>query len=261
MGHRLGLGWILDLPITFCYYYYAGMFHLAESLYNSWTSKEGMLNISHYVAITLLCCLQRHFTNAIFTFSLEYSILLLGVDNAGKTTLLEEVKSQYIPNYKKLPKSRILPTMGQNIATVKVAGVYFKFWDVGSQESLRVLWNEYYDKAHAIVFVIDSCDKDRLEKCIAGLAEIDSNDQAEGLPILMLANKQDLKSEGKMELANIKQLFNPVAENLNAQDSRVLPVSATTGEGVKEAIEWLRTRVTRNKLNRKPNYRKHRRKR
>ncbi len=224
--------------------------------------KRGYVNTCLIVVIMpFVLRLRKLFTNPVLTFYLEYSILLLGVDNAGKTTLLEEVKSLYIPNYKKLPKSRILPTMGQNIATVKVDGVYLKIWDVGSQSSLRVLWNEYYNKAHAIILVVDSCDNDRLQRCIMGMKEINANNQAEGLPILMLANKQDLKSPDKMELANLKQLFNPVAENLNAQDSRVLPVSAVTGEGVKEAIGWIQARVTRNKLNRKPNYRKHRRKR
>ncbi|VEU20276.1 DEKNAAC101083 [Brettanomyces naardenensis] len=202
------------------------MFHLAQSLYDSWNARE------------------------------EYSVLILGLDNAGKTTLLEEVKSSYIPNYKKLPPNRILPTMGQNVATIKVNKVYLKFWDVGGQDTLRELWDEYYETAHAIVFVIDSCDKDRLVECSNALTKIVTNDLVEGLPILMLANKQDLDSPDKMELVDIKEIFNPIAESLNARDSRVLPVSAITGNGVKEAIEWLQVRVSRNKVNRPPKYRK-----
>ncbi|QPG73899.1 hypothetical protein FOA43_001214 [Brettanomyces nanus] len=201
------------------------MFHLVQSLYDSWNARE------------------------------EYSVLILGLDNAGKTTLLEEVKSQYITSYKKLPPSRILPTMGQNVATIKVNKVNLKFWDVGGQDTLRELWDEYYEKAHAIVFVIDSCDKDRLVECSNALTKIVTNDLAEGLPILMLANKQDLDSPDKMELADIKEIFNPIAANLNARDSRVLPVSAITGDGVKDSIDWLHVRLIRNKANRPPKFR------
>lgn len=202
------------------------MFHLAKSLYDNYNARE------------------------------EYSVLLLGLDNAGKTTFLEEAKQEYIPHYHKLPPTRVMPTVGQNVATLKVHKVYLKFWDVGGQDTLRELWEEYYDKAHAIVFVIDSNDKARLVECADALRKVVTNDAVEGVPILMLANKQDVDSPDKMELADIKEIFNPIAESLNARDSRVLPVSAMTGEGVKEAIEWLQVRLVRNKANRPPNYRK-----
>ncbi|KAG7877809.1 hypothetical protein KL905_001075 [Ogataea polymorpha] len=198
------------------------MFHLAQSLYSSYTRKD------------------------------EYSVLILGLDNAGKTTFLEQLKSIYVPNYKELRPERILPTVGQNVGTIQVHGTLLKFWDVGGQDSLRELWSEYYSNSHAIVFVIDSCDKERLVECSNVLTGVMSNELIEGLPILMLANKQDREDETKLELVDIKEIFNPIAENLNARDSRVLPVSAITGEGVKDAIEWLYTRLIRNKMNRPP---------
>jgi ADP-ribosylation factor related protein 1 len=186
----------------------------------------------------------------------EYSVLILGLDNAGKTTLLEELKSIYIANYKKIPAARILPTVGQNVATLTIDHLHLKFWDVGGQDSLRELWQDYYEQAHAIVFVIDSCDTERLIECKNTLLKIITDDKVEGLPVLMLANKQDIQIDSKLEIAQIKDIFNKIAENLNANDSKVLPISAYTGDGVQDAITWLKNRVILNKHNRPPIYKK-----
>lgn len=186
----------------------------------------------------------------------EYSVLILGLDNAGKTTLLEKLKGLYIPHYKELPPGRILPTVGQNVATLTIGQIHLKFWDVGGQDSLRELWDEYYTQAHAIVFVIDSCDPERLVECKDTLLKIITDDKVEGLPILMLANKQDVQIDTKLEIAQIKEVFNKIAENLNANDSTVLPISAYTGDGVAEAITWLSDRLILNKANRPPQYKK-----
>lgn len=202
------------------------MFHLAQSLYDQWTRQE------------------------------EYSVLILGLDNAGKTTLLEELKSKYLNNYSKLPSSRIIPTVGQNVSTIQIGKIKLKFWDIGGQDALRDMWDEYYLQCHAILFLIDSCDKDRLNECSETLKNVISDDKTEGLPILMLANKQDLQIETKMDVAEIKEVFNKIAVNLNASDSTVRPISAITGEGVDEAIDWIKDRVILNKNNRPPILRK-----
>lgn len=186
----------------------------------------------------------------------------MGLENSGKTTFLEEMKSEYIQNYTKPPKERIQPTVGQNMATIKVDHTYIKFWDVGGQATLKEAWDEYYGKSHAMIIMVDSCDKKSLQKCIEELKEIKTNDSVEGLPILMLANKQDSGSgEDKMDLLEIKESLIPIADSLNAREATVLPVSGETGEGVKEAVEWLKTRMIRNKMNKAPKYRKHRKKR
>lgn len=78
------------------------------------------------------------------------------------------------------------------------------------------------------------------------------DEEVEGVPVLMLANKQDRPDT--MEVQDIKEIFNKIAEHLSARDSRVLPVSALTGEGVREAAEWLLIRLQRNKANRPPLY-------
>ncbi|KAL3230531.1 ADP-ribosylation factor-like protein 3 [Nakaseomyces bracarensis] len=198
------------------------MFHLVKGIYNNWNKRE------------------------------QYSVLILGLDNAGKTTFLETLKKEYSMNSK--PLDKITPTVGQNVATIPIESnrSILKFWDVGGQESLRSMWSEYYSQCHGIIFVVDSTDRSRIDECSETLKGIVMDDEIEGVPILMLANKQDVPE--RMEVQDIKEIFNKIAEHMSARDSRVLPVCALTGEGVKDSIEWLILRLQRNKEARPPTY-------
>ncbi|KAL1302814.1 hypothetical protein AAFC00_003152 [Neodothiora populina] len=221
------------------------MYHLIKSVYLHATSKE------------------------------EYSILLLGLDNAGKTTLLEQIKALHSPHLH--PNLKTVPTVGQNVSTIDLPDMYLKIWDVGGQHSLRGLWQSYYKSCHAIVFVIDSTDigdsdterldkqnmghevdeEGRLEECKLVLEDVLLNEDTEGVPVLVLANKQD--REDCVEVVRIKEgLVRKVIEGEkggSVRDSRVLPLSALTGTGVKEAVEWLCSRIKWNKEARPPQMR------
>nr|POE86499.1 adp-ribosylation factor-like protein 3 [Quercus suber] len=216
------------------------MYHLVKSLYLHATSKE------------------------------EYSIILLGLDNAGKTTLLEQIKAIYSADGHQ-PNLKTVPTVGQNVSLIDLPGCYLRIWDVGGQHSLRNLWHSYYKSCHAIVFVIDSSDvgdadieklsqragvedEGRLGECKLVLEDVLQNEDTEGVPVLVLANKQD--REDCVEVVRIKEgLVRKVFEGekgSNVRDSRVLPLSALTGTGVKEAVEWLCSRIKWNKEARPP---------
>lgn len=138
------------------------------------------------------------------------------------------------------------------VGHITIDKTHLKFWDVGGQESLRTLWEEYFAHCHAIIFIVDSTDKERIEECKNSLIKIINDDTIEGIPILMLANKQDV--DDHLEVEDIKEIFNIIAEHLSARDSRVLPISAIKGDGIDQSIEWLLTRLVRNKQNRPPNY-------
>ncbi|CCK67903.1 Arf family GTPase ARL3 KNAG_0A02140 [Huiozyma naganishii CBS 8797] len=196
------------------------MFHLAKGLYHNWTRRE------------------------------QYSVLILGLDNAGKTTYLETLKRTYSLHSK--PLDKIVPTVGQNVAMIPVDNgrKVLKFWDVGGQEALRNMWSEYYSQCHAIVFVVDSTDSSRIDEWERTLTSIMMDDDVEGVPVLMLANKQDRPD--RIEIQDIKEIFNQIAEHLSARDSRVLPVSALNGDGIKDSMEWLTVRLDRNKKGRPP---------
>ncbi|RPA86545.1 P-loop containing nucleoside triphosphate hydrolase protein [Ascobolus immersus RN42] len=199
------------------------MYHLTKSLYLLATSKE------------------------------EYSVLLLGLDNAGKTTLLEKIKELYLANPPRPRTTPIPPTVGQNVSTIPFPTLYLKLWDIGGQHTLRALWREYYASCHAIVFVVDSTDVPRIEEVKATLEEVVKDEGTEGVPVLVLANKQD--RDESLEITALKDVIMPVLVKLGARDSRVLPISALEGLGVKEAVEWLKLRVMWNKESRPPNMR------
>lgn len=196
---------------------------------------------------------------------------MLGLDNAGKTTLLEQIKASNSPHAH--PNLNTVPTVGQNVSTISLPDMYLKIWDVGGQHSLRGLWQSYYASCHAIVFVIDSTDVGdaelanlaelsdpleeevgRLGECRLVLEDVLQHADTEGVPLLVLANKQD--REDCIEVVRIKEGFvRKVFEGekgSSLRDSRVLPCSALTGTGVEEAVEWLRSRVKWNKEHRPP---------
>lgn len=160
---------------------------------------------------------------------------------------------------------RTVPTVGQNVSTITLPDMYLKLWDVGGQLSLRALWHSYYSSCHAIIFIIDSTDigdgqierdqnNGRLDECRAVLEDVLQHSETEGVPLLILANKQD--REDCVEVVRIKEgLVKKVFEgekSASIRDSRVLPVSALTGTGVREAVEWVRSRVKWNKESRPP---------
>lgn len=197
------------------------------------------------------------------TANTEYSVLLLGLDNAGKTTFHEQMKALFLPSAP-APSGKTVPTVGQNVSTITLSDMYLKTWDVGGQHSLRQLWQSYYSSCHAIVFVIDSTDigdgdlandsSGRLEESRLVLEDVLQHSDTDGVPLLVLANKQD--REDCVEVVKIKEgLVKKVFEGEKGgsiRDSRVLPVSALTGTGVREAVEWVRTRVKWNKEGRPP---------
>ncbi|XP_051931233.1 ADP-ribosylation factor-related protein 1 isoform X2 [Hippocampus zosterae] len=94
----------------------------------------------------------------------EYCILILGLDNAGKTTFLEQTKTKFSKNYKGINLSKITSTVGLNIGTIDVGKARLMFWDLGGQEELQSLWDKYYAESHGVIYVIDSTDEERLSE-------------------------------------------------------------------------------------------------
>lgn len=79
-----------------------------------------------------------------------------------------------------------------DIAFLLNLGVNFLVWDVGGQEKLRPLWKSYTRCTDGIIFVVDSCDTERLEEAKMELTKTVRSPDNAGVPILILANKQDL---------------------------------------------------------------------
>ncbi|KAM6339771.1 ADP-ribosylation factor-related protein 1 isoform 3-T3 [Alca torda] len=124
----------------------------------------------------------------------EYCILILGLDNAGKTTFLEQTKTRFNKNYKGMSLSKITTTVGLNIGTIDAGKTRLMFWDLGGQEELQSLWDKYYAESHGVIYVIDSTDEERLSESKRAFEKMITSEALEGVPILVLANKQDVEA-------------------------------------------------------------------
>jgi len=86
----------------------------------------------------------------------EMRLLMLGLDAAGKTTILYKLKlNQSVTT---------IPTVGFNVETVTYKNVKFNVWDVGGQDKIRPLWRHYYTGTQGLVFVVDSQDRERVDE-------------------------------------------------------------------------------------------------
>lgn len=164
----------------------------------------------------------------------EFHVLILGIDKAGKTTLLEKLKAHY-SNLEGLPPDRIVPTVGLNIGRVEVLNSKLVFWDLGGQLGLRSIWEKYYEEAHAVVFVVDAACPSRFEDSKSALEKVLRHEDLRGAPLLILANKQDLADAvSAEELARYLDL-----KKLDERAYTFEGVSAYDGTGIKESVDWL----------------------
>merc|ERR1719359_2330046 len=84
----------------------------------------------------------------------EMRITMIGLDAAGKSTILYKLKLGEVVN--------TIPTIGFNVETVQYKDIEFTVWDVGGQEKIRPLWRHYYNNNNGIIFVVDSADQERI---------------------------------------------------------------------------------------------------
>ncbi|XWS48431.1 hypothetical protein CRYUN_Cryun13aG0076100 [Craigia yunnanensis] len=174
----------------------------------------------------------------------EFHVLILGIDKAGKTTLLEKLKSIY-SNVEGLPPDRIVPTVGLNIGRIEVSNTLGPGWPVKWNASfspftnlalgLRSIWEKYYEEAHAVIFVIDAACPLRFEDSKSALEKVLRHEDLQGASLLILANNLDL-SEAVLaeELARYLDL-----KKLDEKVYMFEAVSAFDGMGIKEGVKRL----------------------
>lgn len=171
----------------------------------------------------------------------NYFILILGLDNSGKTTFLEHARCNFNKNYKSIDLNRIASTVGLNVGKIDTNGVILNFWDLGGQKELQLLWDKYFLEAHAIIWVIDSSDRDRLNESIEAFNTIIKNELLDNLPLLFVINKQDIQTAMKPN-----EIMNAFQESLHVIGDRrflSIPISALKGNGINESIGWIAEQV------------------
>ncbi|KAG4065332.1 hypothetical protein HA402_012774 [Bradysia odoriphaga] len=154
-------------------------------------------------------------------------ILILGLDGAGKTTILYRLQVGEVVT--------TIPTIGFNVEQVTYKNLKFQVWDLGGQTSIRPYWRCYYSNTDAIIYVVDSVDRDRIGISKDELLYMLREDELNDAILVVLANKQDM--EGCMSVAEVHQALG--LEALKNRTFQIFKTSATKGEGLDQAMDWL----------------------
>ena len=116
----------------------------------------------------------------------DMRILMVGLDAAGKTTILYKLKLGEIVT--------TIPTIGFNVETVEYKNISFTVWDVGGQDKIRPLWRHYFQNTQGLIFVVDSNDRERVGEARDELHRMLQEDELRDAVLLIFANKQVLSS-------------------------------------------------------------------
>ena len=155
-------------------------------------------------------------------------IIMLGLDNAGKTTVLYKLKLGEVVS--------TIPTIGFNVESLEFKNVKITLWDVGGQHKLRPLWKHYYLNTQAVIFVLDASNRERLRESHSELVKLLSEKELKDASLLVLANKQDLP--GCATIEEITDQF-CLYKLCCGRSWHIQACDAKTGQGLQEGLEWL----------------------
>ncbi|KAI9867040.1 MAG: Arf GTPase arl1 [Trichoglossum hirsutum] len=177
--------------------------------------------------------ISRIFSGLLWTKK-EIRILILGLDNAGKTTLLYRLKLTKV-GVKIGEVVTTVPTIGFNVESVTYRNLNFNVWDLGGQTSIRPYWRCYYANTAAVIFVIDSTDIERLGTASEELSAMLNEEELRDAALLVFANKQDQPgAKGAGEISEALQLG-----KLKDRSWSIVACSAVDGRGIHEGMDWL----------------------
>jgi len=154
-------------------------------------------------------------------------ILLVGLDDSGKTTAVNTFGGN--------PNSTTSPSPGYTFEQIKKGHYVFEIYDVAGGEKLRGLWRHYYENTKALIFMVDSTQKERFAEAKEELTKVILSHELENRPLLILANKKD--KAGALAPAEIAEALElkKIAQNRKWE---VIPSNALTGEGLDEGLKW-----------------------
>ena len=166
-----------------------------------------------------------------FFFKKNAKILILGLDNAGKTTLLGLLKSNSL--------SMHAPTTTPNYEEFTLFGTVIKAFDLGGHKSARVLWTEYLCNVDGVIFIMDAADRSRFFEAKEELTKLLYDDSLRGVPILIMGNKVDLpRATTQPELLNLLGM-----SNYTNPLHKVFMCSITKKYHHLDGIEWLTSNI------------------
>ena len=167
----------------------------------------------------------------------EMRILILGLENAGKTTFL--YKLIFKKQIESVPSNAYL-AIGFNIESFTFQNLSLQIWDLGGQKSVRDSWHSYYPNTQGMIYIIDSSDRARLDLTKQELHTLLQHEELKNVPILILANKQDLpdalSASSISSFLDLHSFNNPV---------QVFPYSHTQ-DSSESSLIWLVTAMKSN---------------
>jgi len=157
----------------------------------------------------------------------EPIILILGLDNAGKTTLLNYLTHEDNRNTN--------PTQGVNAKSIQCGGIKLNVYDLGGQKAIRDYWQYYYEKVDALIYVVDASDEGRIAECNESFQTLLKDEKLKNVPVLAYGNKADLETcLGPDEIIEKLQM-----NEITGRDWSLYACSALKGDGVKDGIKWI----------------------
>ncbi|KAM7075328.1 ADP-ribosylation factor 4-like [Molossus nigricans] len=163
----------------------------------------------------------------------QMRILMVGLDAAGKTTILYKMKLGEIVT--------TIPTIGFNVETVEYKNICFTVWDVGGQDKIRPLWRHYFQNTQGLIFVVDSNDHERIQEGAEELQKMLQEDELQDAVLLLFANKQDLPNA--MAICEMTDKLG--LQSLRNRTWYVQATCATQGIGLYEGLDWLSNELSK----------------
>lgn len=169
---------------------------------------------------------------SLFNGNRPYKLLILGLNNAGKTSILYHLQLGH--------SITTQPTLGGNTEhltiTNKANQINFSCWDLGGQEQLRSYWRLYYDQTDAVIFVVDAVEHSRFPQAKEVLHQLLTEEPAlQNAVLLVFANKQDLpEAASPADLVEVLGLG-----KFKHRTWTLMGCSATTGESLREGLVWI----------------------
>ncbi|CAF2147570.1 unnamed protein product [Brassica rapa] len=157
----------------------------------------------------------------------EARILVLGLDNAGKTTILYRLQMGEVVS--------TIPTIGFNVETVQYNNIKFQVWDLGKQLLEQPYWRCYFPNTQAVIYVVDSSDTDRIGVAKEEFHAILEEEELKGAMVLIFANKQDLP--GALDDAAVTEALE--LHKIKSRQWAIFKTCAVKGEGLFEGLDWL----------------------
>ncbi|XP_017124184.1 ADP-ribosylation factor-like protein 3 [Drosophila elegans] len=163
-------------------------------------------------------------------------LLILGLDNAGKSTLTARLAEIYNGDSKE-------PNKQVSEWTLTINNYKVQLWDINGELKNRQIWPNYYQKAKVLIFVLDSKDALRLSEARCVLCDVLMHQELNKAPLLIVSNKKD--TSGSLPVSTVIDLMG--LERLQGRDWTIKECSMQTGSGIPEIMDWITNKIDKNK--------------